>query len=158
MKIAGNINLKNRAATQFLDYDFNAFCNHKGRQLATGPDGLFVLGADDDDGTAIAAWIETVLSAWGMLQNKRPRFGFLYYQADGSMTVSVLNGKLETMGSKTVAPNDVALPETKQFSWPRTTAGRYWKFKIGNVAGADFSIEGLDVFFTVRPHGVSQTT
>ena len=157
MKVAGNINLKNRAVTQFMPYEFNSFCNFRGRQLAAGPDGLFSLGAEDDDGTPIEAWIETVLSAWGFQSIKRPRFCFLDYRSDGAMQLVILNGDLIANATLDVATQSATLPQIVRFPVPRTTAEKFWKFKIVNKAGADFQINGLDVFFVVRSHGLSQS-
>ena len=151
-----NLNLKNRAATQFMAYPFNSFCLFKGRRLAAGPSGLFTIGGDDDNGEDIQAFFETVLSDWGAIQVKRPRFCFVSF-LEGPLELSVVNGD-ETVSAMVEIPSTTDdLPEIKQVSVPRTTAQRLWKFKFANVDGSKFGVDGLSVFFVVRPHGLSKS-
>jgi hypothetical protein len=155
--LALHLNLKNRAPTQFTDYPFNSFCNFKGRQLAAGPSGLFTIGGDDDNGSDVEAFVETVLSNWGTQNVKRPRFCYLSFMG-GPLTFSVIDGELEEKSTIDLSPEDGDLPEVEQFHVPRTVAQRFWKFKIANKDGARFSIDGLSVFFVVRPSGLSRNT
>lgn len=152
-----NLNLKNRASTQFMNYPFNSFCKFKGRTLAAGPSGLFTIGGDDDNGEQVEAFVETVLSDWGTPSVKRPRFCYLSFMG-GPITFSVIDGELAEKSTIDLSPEDGSLPEVKQFPVPRTVAQRFWKFKIANKDGADFSIDGLSVFFVVRPSGLSRNT
>ena len=158
MKVAGNINLKNRAVTQFMPYEFNSFCNFKGRQLAAGPDGLFSLGGDTDNEIEITAFIETVLSAWGEQSVKRPRYCLLDYRSDGDVLLSIIDAELLEINQVEVPTQSGTLPQAVRFSVPRTVARKFWKFKIENSEGSDFLLNRLDVFFVVRPHGLSQST
>jgi len=154
--LALHLNLKNRAPTQFTDYPFNSFCNFKGRQLAAGPSGLFTIGGDDDNGSDVEAFVETVLSDWGAISVKRPRFCYLSFLG-GEVVLSVIDGDLTEQAAMDILSTSDTLPEVKQVSVPRTVAQRFWKFKVANKDGARFSIDGLSVFFVVRPSGVSRT-
>jgi hypothetical protein len=158
MKYAFNVNLKARAATQFLHYEFNSFCSFKGRQLAAGPDGLFTMGGDTDNGAEITAWFETVLSAWGSQTIKRPRFCYLDYISDGGLQLILLDGDLNEQAKLDVGTQSGSLPQIVKIPVPRTVAEKFWKFRVENTAGAGFHINGLDVFFIVRPSGLSQST
>ncbi len=151
-----NINLKNRAATQFQNYTFNSFCNFKGKQLAAGTDGLFELGAEDDNGTDIEWFVETPVHNWGSESIKRPRFCYPTILSQGEVVLELLNKDLEVLAEIPLPSQSDSLPQTIKVTVPRTVAEKFWKFRLSG--DADSSIDGLSVFFIVRPSGLSQST
>lgn len=151
-----NVNLKNRAATQFQNYPFNSFCNFKGRQLAAGPDGLFEFGAENDNGSAIEWMIETPVHGWGTTAVKRPRFCYPEIVSAGIVTLALLDKDLNTLAEIELPTQSGTLPQEIQVSVPRTVAQKFWKFRLSG--DSDTSIDGLSAFFIVRPYGLSRST
>lgn len=153
-----NTNLKNKASTQFMNYGFNSFCNFNGKLLAAKDNGLFSLEGDSDHGSDIDAQVETVLHDWGGRQVKRPRKALVSYRSDGELELSIIDADLNSADVKTVPKESGSLPQNAKFTFPRTVAHTFWKFKFTNVEGSNFKINALEVMFTVRPHGLSQST
>lgn len=152
-----DLNLKTRAPSQFMEFEFNSCCNFKGKALLSNKDGLFVLTGTSDDGCGVDAFFETVLSDWGSIRVKRPRFCFLTLLG-GPVRLSIIDGDLVEQTSIEVPQVSASLPQVVQVAVPRTVAQRFWKFKFSNVNGSDFRIDRLDVLFVMRPHGLSKRT
>ncbi len=156
--LAMNLNLKGKALTQFTNMSFNSFCNFGGKQLAANSSGLFELTGTQDVETDIDAYFETPLSDWGISSIKRPRFCYLSYYSNADLEMILVNGDGTEMSKIDVSSQSTTLPQVIKFSVPRTVAHRYWKFKIASNDGASFKINALEVFFVVRPSGLSQGT
>lgn len=156
--LAINLNLKGHYPTQFLNYNFLSLCNFKGKLLGAKENGLFELTGEQDHETEIQAKVETPLSAWGVNQVKRPRKCRLSYASDDELELSVIDADLDVVETKDVPTSSGSLPQNSTFNFSRTTAKNFWTFRISNKDGSDFKINALEVLFTVRPHGLSQST
>lgn len=154
-------NLRVKASTQFQNYHFNSFTKKGTVKLASNSSGLYLLGESDTDaGSPIQATFDTVLSDWGTGQVKRPRFAYPHYHTTGTIQLSVVSGDLAERSTIDFSSSDVdiRLPQMMKQPFPRTAARKYWMFRVENVAGADFVVTGLSVFFVQRPHGLSRNT
>lgn len=61
------VNTRSGGVTQYTAHPFNSYARYNGGYLAAGPDGLFLLAGDDDDGEAIAWSVVT-----GQHDDKKP--------------------------------------------------------------------------------------
>lgn len=158
-KIEAAFNLKNKAFGQFFGYDFNSLFVFGGRLFGTSTKGFFEVTGIADGENPIDAWFETALSDWGSSRLKRPRAVILSGEFDGAVTIECVDAKGTVMASVEVGDVDAdANVYVLQKTVPRTTSGRYWKFKIKNKAGSYIAVDGLEVLFTVRPYGTSKNT
>jgi len=158
-KIAGSLNLKKKTFTQFFEYDFRDICEIPGMTLLAGDTGLFAVGGKNDNGKAITAWFETLLSSWGSERLKRPRYALISAEADGELKLVAVGGNESTISETMVeAQGEGGDLNISRATFPRTANGRGWKFRFENVDGSFFMIDNLSVFFIMRPYGTSKST
>ena len=140
------LNLATQAPYFYEQFDFTGFARQGGRQFAVGPDGLYELGGDNDDGQVINAHLTTGLSDLGSPLLKTVDAAYVGYTADQALTLTATVGQAD--GERTI---DYALAETAEaLTQARVKLGkgvkaRYWQFALANQAGGDFTLETLEV-------------
>jgi hypothetical protein len=144
------VNLKNLATSQYVNYDFNSFATISGVAIGFSQDGIFELdNTKTDAGTAIDAFAELVNSDWGIPNLKRCRRIHVGYEAEGGINLILTTdeGYEESYSLKPV------LAEEQQggsvICARRSQKGRYWKVKVENIKGGDFSLDSITVDPTI---------
>ena len=150
------MNLKNGAITQYTNYNFNSIVEHEGVIYGASKDGLFTLDdAQTDNGAPIDAYFEFWIGDAGAINVKRIRALHFGFEANGNMTVEV------TDDDGTSKAYDITVEKTSTVGVAgytqhgarvfieRTHIGRYWKLKMSNIDGSDFSIDRVDVTWNV---------
>jgi hypothetical protein len=145
-RLAWVVNTETTAASWYTNYDFDSVVQVPGKELAVGPDGLYVLTGATDAGTAIKASIMSGFDDFGTAQTKRLDSLYFGYTSAGQLSVSV-----ETYGSGH-APS-VYLLEQRTAAAPRNSrvipgkglVGRYWRTTIENTGGVDFDVYDTSV-------------
>ncbi len=143
------VNLKNLAISQYTNYNFNSFAKIGDTYLGFNEDGIFELdNLKTDDGTAIAAFAEFPNSDWGVPNLKRVRKMRVGYEAEGSIKLVLITDKSneESYSLKPVLEEEQQGGSTLQGR--RSQKGRYWKVRVENVKGVDFSLDSLSVEIT----------
>lgn len=157
--LSAAINLKNKSFGQLKGFDFNSFCNFGGRTFCSSDFGLFEIVGSTDNEEEIPAWFDTVLSDWGTSRLKRPRAVLLSGEFEAGIALEILNGKDEVLAELSLgegAPGGSIFVFQK--TAPRTTSGRYFKFRIKNVDGSFIHVDQLEVLFTLRPYGTTKSS
>lgn len=146
------LNLRKLAPSQYANYNFNSFCELGGQILGAGDDGIFILdSADDDDGTPITAYFEPAMTDMGISNPKRMRALYMGYEANGTMKVTAQVDELHERAEYVFPAGKDRLQGGGRASGRRDQAGRYWKHKIENVDGCDFSVDTLEVIPIILP-------
>ena len=144
---------KTLALVQDSNNAFNSYARLGSVLLAANGDGLFVLGASTDNGSAIASRMSWPLidEAAEIKRCARMVVGLrsggdlrLSVQVDGGETYEYV---LEGLGRDGAYPNRVKIG--------KGIKGRYWQAAIENLGGADFSIDTLDVDWEVLSRRVA---
>jgi hypothetical protein len=148
-----NINLKNRATTQYLNYSFNSMVRFGDKVLGANSYGLFNLIGDTDNTVLISAYFSPVMTDFGISNPKRMRYIYLGYEASGNLQVDIQADEL-TARSYTVVSSKTG-QQRKRVVCGRDGKGRYWTFTFKNVSGCDFSIDSVQVMPIVLNHGLS---
>ncbi len=148
-----NINLKNRATSQYVNYDFNSMVKFGGKVLGANSSGLFDLSGDNDNGVAISAYFTPIMTDFGIGNPKRMRYIYLGYESSGNLELD-LQADEQNARSYEVESNKTG-QQRKRVSIGRDGYGRYWSFTIRNLSGADFSVDSIEVMPVVRNRGVS---
>jgi hypothetical protein len=138
------MNTKNSALTEYVNYPMNSFARFNGEYLGAGPEGLFALDGDDDDGAQIAARVRLALSDLGIDELKRADDAFLSYRSDGTLIFRVvIDGGLTY---------DYPLEPTGQYGiyTARVKLGQglkttYLCFEIANKEGEAFDLDAARV-------------
>ena len=131
------INLKNNAISETTE-NFNSMCRFGSQLLGATSDGLFSIGGDTDNGTAINSLIKSGEMDFGINQRKRFRFFYFGVETTGKLLLKVYcDGVLA--GSYTVTPSEAG---NKAIRVPtsRKHVGRYWAWSVESVKGARFSL------------------
>lgn len=145
-RIAWVMNTETTAASWYDNFDFESIAQTPDKVLGVGPDGLYELVGGTDSGEQIDAETVSGFSDFGMPQTKRVDNMYFGYTSDGRISVTV-----ETYGSDHI-PTTYLL-EQRAADAPRNSRvtpgkgmwGRYWRFTIKNVAGADFEVHDASV-------------
>ena len=140
------MNTETSAMSWYDNFDFESIASVGGKTLAVGPDGLYELVGDTDNGERIDAEIISGFTDFGVGQTKRVDSIYFGYTSDGTVKATV-----ETYGSGH-SPSTY-LMETRAADAPRNSRiipgkglwGRYWRMTIRNVDGADFEVHDATV-------------
>jgi hypothetical protein len=144
------------AVTQYSNFNFNSIVQFKGKPYGSGDAGIFTLAdAQTDNGLSIDAFFEFWIGDAGAINLKRIRALHFGFEANGNMAVEV------TDDDGTSKVYDITVEKTgvvgvagytqhgNRVFIERTHIGRYWKLKVSNADGADFSIDRIDVTWNV---------
>lgn len=139
--------LKRGTSSQYLNFNFNSMARFGDIFLGANEDGLFTIGGDNDNGDDIAAFLETRTTDFGNSNPKKAREIVVGYEADGDLSVTVTAEDAESESITFDATKTGQQRRMKRVS--RKCKGRYWKVKVANVDGADFSLDEIEMH--IRP-------
>jgi hypothetical protein len=150
-----DIHLPGSQTSQYTNYPFNSMCKIGDKYVGASSDGLFELlpAGGDDNGVPIDAFLELAMTDFGIEQFKRIRFLYVGFEADGDFYITLIP---DEQGENRVDV-EIKKPTGQQrskFSFGRRRAnrkGRYWTLRIGNVDGADFSLDSIRAKLIVLP-------
>lgn len=138
------LNLKTNGLTEYDNYPFNSFAYFNGQYLGASSSGIYVLGSDDDDGTAIDSKIQTGVSDEGTALRKGIEDVFLGLSAGGVMTAKVVtDGMISYDGSPITQRDDTLITERVKFG--KGIRSRYLGLEVENSGGCDFTLESAEL-------------
>jgi len=141
------LNVMNNAPSQYLYIPFESVATFNGKLLFFGPTGVFEEGGDTDDGTDISAWIDTPLHDFGNRQQKSIEAFDIGYESDGEMEITLYGDENDDRARSfildTVRPGQVQQDGMQTLKKYRYGKARYWKVRVANVDGSDFSLDYL---------------
>ena len=132
--------------TEYLGWNFNSMARIGDSYFAAGPDGFCRIGGTMDKGGGIYATVDTGGEDFGVANPKRVRAVHLGGEFKGEMSVTVTADGTETATYDVNAPS---LPDDRNIKVPvgRDLIGRYWRVRLENSDGKDFSLDGIDVIY-----------
>lgn len=146
--IGYSVNTRNAAVAEYQNYPFNSFAIVGGIPFGAGPDGIYRLEGNDDDGAPINSSIYTGLSDFGDSHLKKMPAAWVGLTSDGDMVLKVVTAdtgkKKENWYRMKARPQGT--PVDSRFSPAKGLTGRYWGFEITNIDGADFTLDSLKVW------------
>lgn len=143
--IAWTMNTKSGALTNYNNYGFTSLAFHNGKLYATSPEGLFEMGADNDDGRDIDAHTLSGFDDYGTDRKKRVSDIFVGYTGgELECDVETYDGPEEvyTYGMKY---READAPRNNRLKVGRGLSSTYWRLGFRNVGGADFQIYNVAV-------------
>lgn len=151
------LNNKNRAVTQYTNFNFNSVCEFNGKLLATSPDGLYELEEQNtDDGTEIDAYMTFPNTDFGMANNKRIRTVYVGYTTNGELALTVEDDE-ENETTYTLPINKNQKQNVSKLNAGRNyNKGCYYQLKISNTDGCYFDIDFIKlivIVLTKKPGG-----
>ena len=144
------MNTETTAMGWYDNFSFESVVSWQGRELAVGPEGIYELTGDTDNGQFIDAFVESGFTDFGVAQTKRLDNMYFGYTSDGKVAV-------QTEVYESGSPPYTYLLEERDASAPRNTRmtpgkglwGRYWRLTITNVGGSDFEVHDATVDIAV---------
>lgn len=146
--IGYSVNTRNAAASEYQNYNFTSMAVIDGIPYGTGPDGIYRLTGDDDEGTPIHASVYTGLMDFGSSFLKQLPAAWIGLTSTGEMVLKVVttdSGKKKENWYR-MKERPKGTPVDSRFSPAKGLEGRYWGFKIENLNGADFQIDSLKLW------------
>lgn len=140
-RIAWVMNTETTAACWYDNFDFDSIAQTPSKVLAVGPDGLYELSGGTDNGDAIDASLTTGFMDFGTNNQKHVDAVYFGYTSTGRIAVTA-----ETQDSGHspytyyLEERPATAPTNSRVVPGKGLVGRYWRFTIRNVAGADFEV------------------
>lgn len=144
-------NTRINAVTQYRNFDFNSMAVFNGEIIGVNDSGVFRHTGDKDDGVDIDAYFIPLLTDFGSSLQKRVRAVHIGYQSDDRIKFTVTDDEDNSRSYTLERIADSKQTGNRQYVG-RDGKGRYWRFKIENVNGADFTIDNMEVMLTVLTH------
>jgi hypothetical protein len=147
------VQLETLAASQYSGWSFNSLVEFNGQVVGFGPDGVCELGGETDNGTQIAALVDLPTTDLGLFEDKRLEAVRLGGQSSGSVKLTftpdetTANQQTVTIGA--VRSGEAEHTRTSILRRVRNADGAYWRVRIENVIGGDFSLDGLQLLVAV---------
>lgn len=146
-------NILRTALTQYTNFDFNSMMMFNGVMLGASDVGLYKLNCgNDDNGVNIDAYFIPITTDFGINNPKRLRFIYFGYESDGDIKIGVTPDEKDEkdydIESTKIGQQRRRIPIT------RDQVGRYWKFKISNVDGSDFSVDSISLIGMILNNGL----
>ena len=141
------LNLTSIAPSQYIEQPFNSAVEFNGKLVFFGESGIFEEGGQTDDGTAISAWIDTPLHDFGDYRQKELLAYDIGYEASGDIVVTLYvdedEGTARSFIHRSVKTGGVQQGGVQTLTRYLHGRGRYWKVRIANYNGSDFSVDYL---------------
>ena len=129
------LNLANGAISKYENFNFTSISP----RYACGPLGIHTYGGSTDNNTIINGFVET-----GKLDFKNARVTDYYHMQDGGkLTLSVTTDNTTT--AITYTTRATTKEDTQKLNLARGAKGRYWKFKLENVAGSAATVREPEI-------------
>ena len=136
-------NLKNKASSQYINFDANSIVKFSHGYLSSGDNGLYSLDAVD---VTNEAYLLTATMDFGINNDKRIRYVYLSLESTGNLSLII---NTEKVLAKTYAvtisgtgQQDIRIPISRELY------GRFWTFKISGTC--DFSIDEIKILPILR--------
>jgi len=133
------MNARNRAVTEYTNYEFNSFAQMGDRYIGVSESGLYELLGDDDDGTSIAARIKSGYMQFGGTRLSRLSAAYIAARGDNSFVLKIITGDGVTY---TYAATTRSMRSSKVHMGKGQRA-RYFAFELTST-GPDFDIDTLE--------------
>jgi hypothetical protein len=141
------MNTNNKAPSQYLSIPFDSAVELNGKLVWFGETGVFEEGGATDNDEEILAWVDTPIHDFGRREQKSIEAFDVGYESSGSLALTlygdedVINARSFTlMQSKTGQVQQDGTQTLKKYRYGKA---RYWKVRIANVDGCDFSVDYL---------------
>lgn len=142
-----------KSTTQYDGFEFDSMARFGSVYLGVNENGLFVIGAPDDDGQPIEASFELPTVDLGSGNIKRLRFLYMGAELYGDMLCTLHTDGKEDGREYDIPYNGRGGQQRVRVPIGRDDQGRYWRPAFANVNGGDFSVDSISVLPVVLHPG-----
>lgn len=142
------MNLRNAGMVKYENYPFSGLAVVGNVPLAIGPEGLYRLEGDTDDGDPIRARVRTGLTDFGTSMLKHTLNSFVAYTSDGKLVLKVTttDGGRKRERWYELRERTADQPVGGRFDVAKGMVGLFWGYELVNVDGADFELDTVNVW------------
>lgn len=140
------MNVRNTAVSEYENFPFNSMAVIGGVPYGAGPDGIYRLQGDDDDGAPIDARVRTAALTFGHLA--RVPYARIVFTSDGDLlfrTITMDKGARKENTYK-MAKRPLGTAVESRFTMAKGVTSSVWAFELSNVDGAYFEADALQVW------------
>jgi len=141
------MNTKNRAITEYEDFDFNSLGKYNKQYYGCKPDGIYLLNGADDAGTAIAAMAKSGLRRMSKDKYTRMDRAYIGLRNSGSLVLKTIvrdrDGKKRERWYETNNTSDTI--RDIRIKLAKGVKAHYWQWELVNEAGSDFELDTLEL-------------
>ncbi len=132
--------------TRYEHWPFESYAAFKGVHFGCGPDGIYELTGDDDNGEPIAAMINFGKQSFGSSQLKRVPYVYASLASDGDiyMQVSYTDDNVYMYPARKVDEYNA----TVRFDLGRGIKANYLNFELYNENGSKFDLRNVWIYLT----------
>lgn len=147
MSTLGLCYTKRVGTVQQQGLDFNSLCKlNDGTVLGSNSAGTFILDSgDDDNGIVITSFVEFATTDLGLANQKRIREAIVSMETSGTLQLDITADENSSITRYINADIDSQKQEGVVASVGRELKGRFFKVKISNTLGCDFSLDSIDL-------------
>jgi hypothetical protein len=135
---------KVRAFSTYDNFPFSSFATFNGKGYGAGPDGVFLLEGDTDNGDKIPAWVRTGLLDFDSRRAKRMESIYVGYTSDKRLVAKVVttNEGIKVENWYTMRERQIASDSREgRIEVGKGLTSVYWAFELHNEDGADFALD-----------------
>lgn len=136
-------NIVTGAVSRYAGFDFNGFCRVGMKSFAFRPDGLYALGADSDDGTAIGTRVDFAAEDFGSAQSKRVGNVFMGLSTDGQVFVRTTED-----GGEEKIYRGYQRREEFRADMQRGRSSRFWRLRLEVVEASFTELDNIEWVIT----------
>jgi hypothetical protein len=141
--------LENMGLSQIRNHDFDSMFRVGNTCFAVGEDGIFTLCGADDDGVKIDAYFDTRLIDFETMT--KIRSVYFGYEAEGELQVSFIADENHEHTAFLPRVKMGPVSQSGRLRGRRDQLGRYYKFRVQNESGEDFSLDMIEVVPVLLP-------
>lgn len=139
------VNPKTGATWRYEDFNFTQFLRTKRFTYGVKPDGIYLLGGNDDDGDPIHASIDMGLQDFGTSREKRLHTAYIASDATGTMQLRVTDGSGNSY-MYAVTPHRM---DTARIKLGRGLKANFYDLQLFNVDGGAFEPASIELLYDV---------
>ncbi len=139
------INLRTGAVTEYADFEFNSLIEWNGSYYGASESGIYLLEGDDDLGDAIAAYARTGITDHGTEITKRVTDAYVTAKSTSPLTLAVYRDEGAVRHAYDVPTHTKQGHDVFKADLGRGGRARFLQYEIGNQAGADMEVDGVDL-------------
>lgn len=141
------MNIKNKALTQYNNYNFNSMCNFGGKNLGLISTGMYDLTGDTDDGYQIDWNVRTGNLSLEMNDKKRLKQVWISHRTNGNMVLTVVKPNGEEYEYE--LENVILEENVARVKVGKGIKSKYVKLDLKNVGGSTLLLDALRVHYDV---------
>lgn len=147
------LNCNTTGLTTYTNMRFNSMIQTPdGKVYAAGPQGIYELSGDTDQGAGIDAHIELGFTDFGSTARKRLDNVYIGYAAHTPLDAVLTSEGEAVTYSVTGQPEEY--PTTCRVKPAMGHSGRYWKLRLKNTDGSRFQINSIEVSIAMSKRNV----